>query len=1171
MRIPVLVACLVAGPLLGAGSCFAQESRAAILGRVTDSSGAVIIGARVHALNVATNAGASSVTNEGGSYEIPYLLPGQYRVTVEMPGFKKGVRDGIELRVNDRLALDFRLEVGAVSESIVVTGETPLLESTSASIGIVLDQKRVSELPVVGGGPYYMARLSPGILSVAGRYAGNPIDQGAATEIIVNGTRSFSSETLLDGSPNMVERNTPFSPPQDMVQEFKIHTATFDASLGHAAGAVSNVSLKSGTNRLHGTGYWFDSRLRGVPWFTNRFIYDPRTGPITPEKESRALEGWLHQRWGGTMTGPVVIPKLYNGRNKTFWSFGYEGLYIKRNLGFTGTVPTPAQRRGDFSELLRLESQYQIYDPLTTAAAPGGRFSRQPIPGNVIPAQRLNAVALNLLKYWPEQNQPGTSDARQNYFRTRDINRDNRNLVLRLDHNFSEKHRAFFRWHNAQHDNKTNELPTIASGDILDRTGYGLALDDVYVFNPQLLLNVRYSLSHQNPYNSRFSQGFDLLSLGLPQSLLEQIQTKNNPAGIAFPQVVVDGSAYTDLGANGGETRTIYYQNFGATVTKMTGGHSVRFGGEYRLMRENGYSFGNVAPRFEFSTNFTRGPLDNSTGAPIGQGLASMLLGIPTGGRINNNASYAEQSTYTSFFIQDDWRLTSKLTLNVGLRYEYESPTTERFNRSIRDFDFATASPVETQAQANYARSPIPEVPVSAFRTLGGLRFAGVGGQPRELWGADRNNLAPRIGLAYHFRPKTVLRAGYGVFYDVMGIDRTDVNLGGFNQPTNLIPTLDNGLTYRATLSNPFPDGLEVPLGAAGGLRTFLGRGVSFFNDRPLNPYMQRWSFSVQQEVPGRLVVEAAYVGNRGTKLAVDRQLNSVPRQYLSTSLVRDQATIDFLSAQVTNPFAGIPEFAGTGLAAVRVNRSQLLRPYPHFLDITVRQPAGYSYFHSLQVQADKRMSHGLNFQASWTWSKFMEAASYLHETDPVLEKVVSDQDYTHRLVFSTIYELPFGRGKPVLRNARGVLDGFIGGWQLQAWFEGQSGQTLGFGNAIFNGDLGDIPLPVSQRRAERWFNTEAGFDRDTRRQLANNIRTFPSRFSGVRSDGINNFDFSLFKHFRIREGLKAQFRMEAFNALNHVQFANPNTTPTSTTFGSLTGEKGHGQRQITFAVKLMF
>ncbi len=1171
MRIPVFVAGLVAGLLLSAGYCFAQESRAAILGRVTDSSGAVIIGARVHALNVATNAGASSVTNEVGSYEIPYLLPGQYRVTVEMPGFKKGVRDGIELRVNDRLALDFRLEVGAVSESIVVTGETPLLESTSASIGIVMDQRRVSELPVVGGGPYYMARLSPGILSTGGRFAGNPIDQGAATDVAVNGTRGGSSETLLDGSPNMVERNTPFSPPQDMVQEFKIHTATFDASLGHAAGAVSNVSLKSGTNRLHGTGYLFDSRLRGVPWFTNRFIYDPRTGPITPEKKSRALEGWLHQRWGGTMTGPVVIPKLYNGRNKTFWSFGYEGLYIMRNLGFTGTVPTAAQRRGDFSELLRLGSQYQIYDPLTTAAAAGGRFSRQPIPGNVIPAQRLNSVAQNFLKYWPEQNQPGTSDGRQNYFRTRDINRDNRNLVLRLDHNFSEKHRAFFRWHNAQHDNKTNTLPTIASGDILDRTGYGLALDDVYVFNPQLLLNVRYNLTYQNPYNSRSSQGFDLLSLGLPQSLLNEIQTKNNPAGIAFPQVVVDGSAYSDLGATGGDTRTIYYQALGATVTKITGGHSVRFGGEYRLMRENGYSFGNVAPRFEFSTNYTRGPLDNSTGAPIGQGLASMLLGIPTGGRININASYAEQSTYTSFFIQDDWRLSPKLTLNVGLRYEYESSPTERFNRSIRDFDFATPSPVEAQAQANYARSPIPEVPASAFRTLGGLRFAGVGGQPRDLWGADRNNLAPRIGLAYQLRPKTVLRAGYGIFYDVVGIDRTDVNLGGFNQPTNLIPTLDNGLTYRATLSNPFPDGLEVPLGAAGGLRTFLGRGVSFFNDRPLNPYMQRWSFSVQQEVPGRMVVEAAYVGNRGAKLPVDSQLNPVPFQYLSTSPVRDQATIDFLTAQVTNPFAGVPEFAGTGLAAVRVGRSQLLRPYPHFTDITVRLPAGYSYFHSLQVSVDKRMSRGLNFQASWTWSKFMEAASYLHETDLVLEKVVSDQDYTHRLVFSTIYELPFGRGKPVLRNARGVLDAFIGGWQLQAWFEGQSGQTLGFGNSIFNGDLGDIPLPVSERRAERWFNTEAGFDRDTRRQLANNIRTFPSRFSGVRSDGINNFDFSLFKHFRIREGLKAQFRMEAFNALNHVQFANPNTTPTSTAFGSLTGEKGHGQRQITFAVKLMF
>ena len=1148
-----------------------QESRATILGRVADSSGAVVVGAKVQATNVATNTGAASVTNEQGNYEMPYLLPGVYKVQVELTGFKKSVRDGIELRVADRMTLDFTLELGPVSESIVVTGETPLLESATASIGMIMDQQRIAQLPVVGGNPFYLARLSPGVISSGGRGAGNPMDQGSGADIIVNGTRTDTSEVTLDSSPNMSQRNTSFSPPQDLVQEFKIHTATFDASLGHSAAAVTNVSTKSGTNTLHGTGYFNDSRVRAVPWFTNRFIYDPQTGPVTEEKKRRTLESWLHQRWGATMSGPVVIPRVFNGRSSTFWTMGWEGLYIVRNLGFTGTVPTPEQQRGDFSPLLKLGSRYQIYDPATIAPAPQGRFSRQPLPGNIIPPSRLDPVALKILTYWPQPNQPGTVDGRQNYFRSQDIKRHNRSLLGRLDHNFSQNHRLFFRGNNSQYDNTAQTMPTIAAGDITDRTGYGFVLDDVYVFNPGLLLNLRYGVTSQDQIASRYSQGFDLLSLGFPESLLREIRTKNNPAGLAFPLVVVDGSTYTDIGDNGGNTYSTYYHAWAGTVTKITGDHSFRLGGEYRLMRENGYGFGNVAPRLEFGIGWTRGPMDNSPGAPIGQGLASLLLGRPTGGRINTNASRAEQSTFAAFFIQDDWRLTSRLTINVGLRYEYESPSTERFNRTIRGFDFQTASPIAAQALANYAKAPIAEVPAASFRTLGGLLFAGAGGQPRGLWSADRNNFAPRIGLAFQLNPKTVLRAGYGVFYDVVGIDRQDVNQGGFNQPTNVIASLDNGLTFRATLRNPFPDGLQAPTGAAEGLRTFLGRGVSFFNEKPLNPYMQRWSFSVQRELPLRALIEAAYVGNRGTKLVVTRELNPTPRQYLSTLPVRDQATIDYLGEQVPNPFYGIPEFVGSGLGNVRTSRAQLLRPYPQFQGITADLPIGYSYYHSLQVRSEKRLAQGFTFQAAWTWSKFMAARTFLNDSDPVPEEVISDQDYTHRFVLSGIFELPFGRGKLLGGNAGRLLNYFIGGWQFQGWFEGQTGDTLGFGNAIFNGDLHDIPLPVSERRAERWFNTEAGFERDNQKQLNNNIQTFPSRFSGIRSDGINNFDLSLFKSFRVREKLKAQFRMEAFNTLNHVQFDAPNTGPASTTFGTITVEKGHGQRQLTFGLKLLF
>jgi hypothetical protein len=1162
----------LAAAMLSCGGGYSQESRGTILGRVVDPSGAVVAGAKIHATNLATNSGAASVSNQEGNYEIPYLLPGMYRVTAEQPGFKRMVRENIELRVNDRLTVDFTLEVGDVAESVVVTAESPQLEASTASIGTVVDSRRVTELPIAGGNVLHLSRLSPGIATTSGHAPGNPPQDLASGMITVSGTRSGNSEVTMDGVTNMFRRDSSYgSPPADLVQEFRIQTVTFDATLGHAIGAVVNVSTKSGTNELHGTGYYIDSRVRAIPWFSNRWLWDPTTGPVTPEKRKEAFPGWTYLRWGSTLSGPVALPKLYDGHNRTFWSLGYEGMHVERPGSVTGTMPTLAQRQGDFSELLRLGSRYQIYDPATIAPAPNNRYSRQPLPGNIIPASRADPVARKILPFWPQPNRAGTADGRDNYFNPQNRVWDWRSLMGRVDESFSEKHRAFVRLSNTQMDDLTQNIRSPAIGNTQDRTRYSLALDDVYVFGPDLLFNIRYGITAQRQITGRIHQGFDLLTLGFPQNLVNEIRTKNNVQGLAFPQVVVDGSAYTELGATGGSRFRTAYQTLGGTITRIAGNHSVRFGSEFRLQRESQYDYGNVAPRLEFAQTWTRGPLDNSPTAPIGQGLASFLLGLPTGGRININASRAEQSTFAALFFQDDWKLTRRLTLNLGIRYEYEGPVTERYDRSIRNFDFQTPNPIEPPAKANYARAPIAELPADRFSAKGGLLFAGVGGQPRGLWKPDRNNFAPRVGLAFQLNPKTVLRSGYGVFFDTLGIDRQHVNQGGFSQATNLIPSLDNGLSFRATLSNPFPDGLEVPPGASGGLRTYLGRGVSYFDEVPLNPYMQRWSFSIQRDLGFRTLIEAAYVGNRGQKIDVSRQLNPVPRQYYSTLPYRDQATIDFLSAQVSNPFFGIPEFAGTGLAGQRTTRGQLLRERPHFQGISTSFPAGWSYYHSLQLSAEKRMGRGLTFQSSWTWSKFMEAVNYLNDTDPYLEKVISDQDYQHRFVVSAIWELPFGKGKPLLGGATGLLNHLVGGWQVQGLYEGQSGPALGFGNAIFYGNLHDIVLPVSKRSAERWFNTEAGFERDPQKQLGSNIRTFPSRFTGVRADGINNFDMSMFRTFPIKERLRLQFRLETYNTMNHVQFEAPDTDPVSTAFGSVNAEKGHGQRQLNLSLKLLF
>jgi hypothetical protein len=478
------------------------------------------------------------------------------------------------------------------------------------------------------------------------------------------------------------------------------------------------------------------------------------------------------------------------------------------------------------------------------------------------------------------------------------------------------------------------------------------------------------------------------------------------------------------------------------------------------------------------------------------------------------------------------------------------------------------ASPIEAQALANYAQRPIPEVPASQFKAKGGLLFAGVGGNPRTLWKTSKTNFMPRIGFAYSITPRTVLRGGFGIYFEPIGVTYVNVNQTGFNRSTSLVASLDNGQTYVASLTNPFPTGLLRPQGVAGGLSTALGQGISFFNDNLGYPYMQRWQFAVQRQLPGNNLIEVSYVGNRGTRMRISRNFSVTPRQYLSTLPVRDQATIDFLSAQVANPF--YPLLPGTGLASSNVSRAQLLVAYPQFTGVSTEVNQGYSWYHSLQVRYEKRMSAGLTGSLSYTWSKMMQGITYRNATDPTPEEVISDQDRTHRLALTWLYELPFGRRKHWGNSANKALSAMISGWQVQGVHTAQSGGALGFGNAIFNGDLKAIDIPDSKRTVERWFNVDAGFERNSSRALASNVQTFSSRFNGIRADGVNNWDMSVIKNTEIKEGVRLQFRAEAINALNHAQFTAPNTTPTSSAFGTVTNEFSW-PRVIQFGLKLLF
>lgn len=1135
-----------------------QETRGQIAGRVVDPDGAVIVNAGVQAINTATNVRTIAQTNDHGDYILPFLIPGRYRVTIEMQGFRT-FTETVTVAINDKLTLNAGLTVGSVSDSVDVVANAGVVDLSGGSAGHVVDSQAITELPMKDGNPAILAILAPGVMNEIPSGWSRPFDLTVNQSPGVSGVPKGSNEFTMDGAPNTARNFNAYVPPPGVVEEFKVQTATFDASYGFTPGATINMSLKSGTNNLHGQAYEFlqNPKLNANKFFANR------SG--LPRAEFRS------NRFGINANGPVYIPRLFSGKDRTFWMYGYEGIHSSDPRGsLTQAVPTETQKNGDFSGLLALGSRYQIYDPATTTPAGNGRFSRLPLAGNVIPANRLNATARKIAGYWDPPNQTGTADGTGNWGTVGPEWDRYFNHIFRVDHNFSQKHRVFWRGNGSkrkqQHDARFNE----GCGTYLLLYTRGLAFDDVYIFNPQFLVNTRYSYTRYSANQLPLQIGTDLLGVGFSKTFVDQIRPFG-PLAVRLPRITVSG--YGSLGVGPSNNDVTYFNehndthDFAVNFTRVLHAHTIRFGTAYRVLRENMYNLGQSSGSFTFSTNWTRGPFHNSVAAPMGQSMASFLLGLPTAGIFPINDSYAEQSSATGLYVQDDWKISSRLTLSFGLRYELEQPITERYNRSTRGFDFVSPNPIQEAAAANYALKPIPEIPASAFRVSGGVTFAGANGLSRALWSPDKNNFMPRIGLAYALTPRTVLRGGYGVFFDQLGLTRQHVNQTGFSRNTDMTPTLDNGQTFTATITNPFPSGFDRPRGAQLGLATSLGGSVDFYQARLLTPYIQRWQVAIGRELPLKSSLQVAYFGSRGTKLLTSREWNPVPRQYQSTSAGRDQAAIDYLTAAVPNPFA--PLLPRTSLAAQTVARSQMFRPYPEFISITSHINQGYSWYHSMQTVFQKRFTSDYVMSVVWTWGKYMEATSYLNETDPVPEKVISALDRTNRVVVTGLWKLPVGRGRKLAGSVNPVLDRIVGGWQIQGIYQMQSGVPFGFGNSILLGDITKVPLPKGQRSLDRWFNTSM-FERDTTKQLARNIRAMSTRFSGVRTDGINQWDLSATKNTPLHEGTNLQFRAEFINAFNHVRFAGPNTNPANQNFGMITTEAGW-PRTIQFGLKLLF
>ena len=1150
------------------GQLAAQEARGTILGQLTDPSGAAIPGASVVITNKAMGTSQNVTTNASGFYQAAYLIPGMYRVEVELTGFKKYVRDDVEVRVNDRVELPIRLEVGAAVESVTVVGETPLLSTSSASLGTVVDARRVAELPVPHGNPMFLIGLAAGVTFNRDPRLDRPFEPTHIVGYSMDGTRANRSDVMLDGAvatatANANEVISSYVPPSDIVQEFKVQTATFDASFGQTEGGVTNISIKAGTNDFHGTAY-YNKMAPGL--FANDFFANLNGLPKTD---------FTYNRWGGSFNGPALIPKLYNGRNKTFFMYGYEGIKEDRprNNG-TPTVPTAKMKQGDFSELLALPNptQYTVYNPFTgREVVEGGNrlIRRDPFPGNVVPQNLISPIAKNILGYFPDPRQAGV----QNNFQRPELTEhaDYSTHTIRVDQIVSNANRMFVRvnWYD-RNSTYNDYFDNIATGNRFQFVSRAAVFDNVHTFTPTLLLNVRYGYNRfvradDNPYKSH---GFDLTTLGLPSYL--NTLTSNDVR--KFPRIDLSGYQGT---AGGGEWRPNDIHNVLATLSKTQGSHFLRGGVEFRAYRENRTEFGNnVTAQFTFGTEWTRGPNQNSPGAPsgFGQSVAALLLGLPSSGGIWRPASYAEQSTSWGFFLQDDWKLTRKLTLNLGLRWEFENALEERYNRSVRGFDANATFPWAAQAQAVYAANALPERPASAFVVRGGLTFAGVNGLPSGLYDTPKRNLMPRFGFAYQLTPRTVLRGGYGVFFGFLGQRRGDVIQTGFSRQTDFQFTTNSYLSPATTLSNPLPSGQLFPIfGASLGPETGIDTGITFFETKPRMPYMQRWQMGVQRQLPAGFLVELSYVGNRGTRIEINRDYNAISNQYLSSDMTRTPAMVainNYLSGNLPNPFRGlVPVAAPTLNANTNRSRSALLRPFPQFGSVTSTTNQGYSWYHSLQLQSERRFSKGFTLQLNYTFSKFMEAGAYLNAADPRPVEVISDFDVPHRFVTSGIWELPFGRGKKIGGGSRPAVNYIIGGWQFSAIYVSQSGVPLNWGNIAFIGDVNNIKIDNPTRT--RWFNTQAGFLQD---QLQSNIRYFPLRFGFLRAMGVNNWDASLVKNTRVRERFNFQFKAEFLNALNRPQLPAPNLDPRNAQFGQINAStQANYPRRIQLTGKFIF
>lgn len=1147
---------------LAASSLLSQTATGTLDGRVTDATGAVIPDAKISIVSGQTNFRQELSTNTLGAFVRPFLLPGTYQVTVEKQGFRRYSESNVRITVQQTVSLDIVLTLGDTSTTVEVSASTAQLSTSSSTVSTVIGNKAIMDLPLNGRNPFALASLVPGVVP------------GGGSTPWISGGRNASSEITIDGTSIILPENNvgintiAYTPPVDTVQEFSIVTNALAAEYGRTGGGTINVSTRSGGNAFHGSAFEFlrNSKLDANNFFSNR--------ARTP------LAAFQRNQFGGTLGGPISIPGLYKGKDKTFFFISEQSTVQRSASLFTTTVPTQQWLNGDFSTLKNAAgADITIYDPLTAANDGTGNFIRQAFPGNIIPANRMDPVALKAKAYYPLANQLPTNvnTNANNYFAASKAPSSSHQFDSRIDHNFNQKLTVFGRFsYNISQSSPVNFFnnPGTPSGDGPSQTtNYNATFNANYTANPTTIINFNYGFGRFNNQRYPFSSGFDTTQLGFSQAIRDQAATQN----LEFPRFDISG--VSSLGqATFTTLRFIPYSHvFAGSATKVLTRHTIKMGGEWRKLFLNFLQLGQPAGQYSFNQGFTQRNPVQAVGTQ-GFGMASFLLGTVASGSISHDPIPASSSVYWGGYIQDDFKFNSRLTLNLGLRYDVDLPRTERFNR-YSYFDISAPSPLAGR--------------VSAFPNLkGAMRF--VNGDNRYQVPVDRNNFSPRFGFAYKLNNKTVMRGAYALMYagSMMQAAGSSGSAGmeGYRGSTGMLTTLDGGRTVNAYLRNPYPNGFNLPLGSPdgpnSGASTNIGLGVgeSFFNDSR-NPVIQQWNFNVQRELPGNMVVEAGYLASKGNHL-VDGEgsmtYNQLPASFGDLG--------NALNDQVPNPFFGIITNPTSALSQPNVSRSQLLRPYPQYTGISAfRKPQANSIYHAFTLRVEKRFSNGLGFLGSFTGGKLIDDASqtvtFLGQAgnkqdfyNRRAERSISTQDIARRLVVSGNYDLPFGKGRKMLSSMNPVAEILIGGWQVNGILTLSGGTPVlitqnvnntGLGSSgqrpNNNGTSGKLEGLTTDQKIAQYFNTSV-FSFAQAFRFGNVSRTSPD----IRNPGLRTLDFSLFKNYRIREKATLQFRAEAFNLTNTLQLGAPNAQLGSGSTGVISGT-AVGPRQVQLALRLSF